>query len=117
MSSNTQKGNWGEKLAEDFLVKNDFHILQKNYRSGRFEIDIIAQKDEILIFVEVKYRKSLKFGFPEQAVSKTKMNQLKIAAENYIFETDWNKNIRFDIISIVDIKEKTLEIVHILDAF
>lgn len=117
MQTNTQKGKKGELMAEKYLLEKNYTIIQKNYRTGRFEIDIIAKLNEVLVFVEVKYRKTLKFGFPEQAVSKTKIKQLKLAAEIYILDNEWHKNIRFDIIAIVDYQNVNLEILHFEDAF
>ncbi len=115
--SNTQKGKIGENIATDYLIKNQYVIEEKNYRFGRFEIDIIAKKNDILHFVEVKYRKSIAFGYPEQSVSKSKMNQIKAAAENYIFDLQWDKNIQFDIIAIIETNKNNIEILHFEDAF
>lgn len=117
MPTNIEKGKIGENFAQKYLLEKGYEILAKNYRYSRFEIDIIAQKDEILVFIEVKYRKSLQFGYPEQAVSQLKIKQIKSAAEQYLFEKNWNNNIRFDIISIVDQKKSDLEILHLEDAF
>lgn len=112
----SQKGRLGEQIAQDFLIKKGYQILEKNYRYKRSEIDLIALINGTLIFIEVKLRKNEKFGFPEEFVSKRKEELIKEAAENYIFEKDWKKNIRFDIISILKTSIKE-EIEHFEDAF
>lgn len=116
MLNNTQKGKRGEDLACQFLEKNGFEIIERNFRHSHSEIDIIALHAKRLIFFEVKYRKSTKFGEPEQSISKSKINKIKQASEHYIFEKDWKGDIRFDVIAIKEISTK-IEIMHFEDAF
>jgi putative endonuclease len=113
--TNTELGRKGEKLAAECLTKKGIEVIQFNYRYGRAEIDIIAKEKNVLIFVEVKYRTSTKFGFPEEFIDKAKEKRIKSAAENYIFEKNWQHDIRFDIVSIVDNKEPQIE--HFIDCF
>ena len=110
--SNTQKGQESESKACLFLESKGYEILARNYRFKRGEIDIITQKDNMLVFVEVKSLKSNYFGFPEQSVTPKKANLVKATAEAYIFDVDWKKNIRFDIIAI-----SGLDFEHFEDAF
>ena len=110
--SKTELGRIGEELAISFLENKGYEILAKNYRFKRFEIDIISKFNNLLIFVEVKSRKSNFYGNPEEAVTKTKAKQVIIAAQNYIFKTNWKADIRFDIIAITK-----NEIMHFEDAF
>lgn len=117
MISKTQKGKIGEEIAAEFIQKLGYQIIIRNYRTGRYEIDIIAKHKNRIIFIEVKLRKSNNYGFPEQAVTQTKINQILSAAENYIFEIDWKFDIRFDIISITTSKNSKPEILHLIDAF
>lgn len=117
MLSNTQIGKKGEDLAANFIINFGYEILFRNYRKGRFEIDIIAKHKNRLIFIEVKLRKSNRYGFPEEAVTQTKINQIKAAAESYIYDIDWKNDIRFDIISITAAKNSEPEVVHLIDAF
>lgn len=113
----TEIGKSGENAAVKFLSNKGYEIVQTNYRSGKAEIDIVAKQNETLVFVEVKLRKNERFGFPEDFVTKTKCELIKSAAENYIFDTNWQGNIRFDIIAIIGTKEKIKEILHLEDAF
>lgn len=117
MPTNTQIGKKGEDIAADFILKLGYEIVLRNYRKGRFEIDIIAKDKNRLVFIEVKLRKSNTYGFPEEAVTKNKIEQIKSAAESYIFEIDWKFDIRFDIISITSSSKNNPEIVHLVDAF
>jgi len=115
-ASNTKKGKIGEDLAVSFLVKNGYQVLRQNYRFKRSEIDIIAQIGDLLVFVEVKFRKSLHFGLPEESISEKKIEMVKEASDHYVYETDWHKNIRFDVVSILQMGGKT-EFLHLEDAF
>ena len=108
------KGKYGEELAERFLLKQGFEILEKNYRHKRSEIDLIGLKDnELLVFFEVKFRSSSDFGDPETFVSDTQIKKIKEAADDYIHGINWQKDIRFDIISI----DQNDQIEHFEDAF
>lgn len=100
MAEHNDLGNKGEQVACDFLLTKGFSIIGRNYRYRRAEIDIIAKKDKLLVFVEVKSRTNIQFGEPEASVSNKKASLIVAAAENYIIKADWLYDIRFDIISI-----------------
>jgi len=108
-------GNEGENRAIYYLEKKGYQVLEKNYRFKRAEIDIIVSKENVLVFVEVKTRRTLKFGLPEESVNSKKSKNVIAAAENYIHETGWEKDIRFDVISIA--LGTKVEIEHIKDVF
>ncbi|WP_299817851.1 YraN family protein [uncultured Pontibacter sp.] len=114
-NAHIRTGQNGEQTAAAYLIELGYTILQRNYRHKRAEIDIIAQQDDVLVFVEVKTRTSATFGYPEMAVSTKKEVQLLAAAEEYIYQTGWEKEIRFDIIAIT--LSPQLEVHHIMDAF
>jgi len=111
----TRIGKKGEKIACDYLIKNEFEICETNFRYRRNEIDIIAKKNNLLLFIEVKFRKSTAFGYPEEAVDTKKIQCMKEAAEYYIEKINWIRDIRFDTISILMNKE--IEIIHFKDSF
>jgi len=73
----------GERLAKDYLKKQGYHILETNYRCPEAEVDIVAQHRDCLVFIEVRTKKSLKFGSPEESITPTKREKLKIAAARY----------------------------------
>ena len=81
--SRRDTGILGEKLAGDFLKKRGYRILETNYRCRHGEIDIIARHKDFLVFIEVRSKKSLQFGTPEQSISETKKRHLKAAALHY----------------------------------
>ncbi|TXK37186.1 YraN family protein [Pontibacter qinzhouensis] len=108
-------GQAGEASAVRYLQEMGYQICCRNFRYKRAEVDVIAQKDGLLVFVEVKTRASDKFGFPEEAVGARKEALLLAAAEEYIYQTNWQHDIRFDIISITLAPTPTVH--HIKDAF
>jgi putative endonuclease len=76
-------GILGEKLAKDFLKKRGYHILESNYRCPEGEIDIIARHKDSLVFIEVRTKRSLQFGSPEESITPTKMEKLRTVAAHY----------------------------------
>ena len=95
------KGKYGEDLAVSYLRKKGFEIVERNYRFRKGEIDLITLlNNEVLVFVEVKLRKGDAYGDPETFVSRKQERLIIQAAEDYIFAINWQKDIRFDIISI-----------------
>jgi len=111
-----ETGKTGEDKAVEFLTKHGYQILEKNWRSGKYEIDIVASTKDYLIIVEVKTRRSTQMGEPEVAVDKTKQRNMIYAANAYIRQKQVTKETRFDIISIV-INGNDTQLHHIPDAF
>ena len=101
MAAHNKFGKAGEEMAAEWLRRRGFQLLAQNWRSARFEIDIIASKDEVLHFIEVKARHDDRFGMPEDWVGKKKMGYLLKAGvafqEKY---PDWNQ-VQYDILSIL----------------
>ena len=93
-------GKLGEELAEKYLLGKGYSILHKNWRYSRLEIDIIALKNEVPHFIEVKIRSSQTFGFPEESVTKKKLRSLLKAADEFLYQNLNYKNFRIDILSI-----------------
>lgn len=118
MAKHNETGIKGEKIAENFLLNNGYQILARNWCYEKKEVDIIALKDDVLIFVEVKTRNRKDFGYPEDAVDTRKQDFLKIAAEAYMDINPAYQKIQFDIVSVmIDNKGNILETLHIQDAF
>ncbi|MGG6229465.1 YraN family protein [Tenacibaculum sp. SDUM215027] len=116
MAQHNELGKKGEQLAIDFLVKKGYTIVEKNYRFQKAEVDIIAQKEQLLSVVEVKTRSTAYFGNPQGFVNPKKIKLLVTAIDNYVTENDLDVEIRFDIIAVVKQRnEFTIE--HIEDAF
>jgi putative endonuclease len=93
-----QIGDLGETAAKNYLIKNDYEILETNFRLKMGEIDIIAEKDDCTVFVEVKTRKGTRFGNASEYVDSRKQEKIKKTALCYIskLETD----MRFDVIEV-----------------
>lgn len=114
LNAKAEKGRKGEELAAQLLQAKHFDIVQRNYRHKRGEIDIIARKGKLLIFVEVKARSGNRFGYPETFVSEKKAALIVNTAEHFIYEQNWQHQIRFDIIAVEGRNSKVL---HFEDAF
>lgn len=112
----TATGQKGEELACEYLINKGYIILEKNWRYKHLEIDIIAEKENVIIVVEVKYRSYTAYGEPEVFVNKQKQKFLIEAINQYIYQKDIDKEVRFDIIAISK-KKDNYSIHHIEDAF
>ena len=107
-------GDYGQKLAVDFLTKRKYRILSEKFFTKDGEIDVIAEQAGQLIFIEVKTRLSDKFGLPEEAVDRQKKEKMQQAGLNYLADKQVNNdNYRFDCIAIeIDKKNKKAVIRH-----
>jgi len=116
MAEHNELGKLGEELAVDFLEKNCYTILETNWFFNKAEIDIIAQKENILAVVEVKTRSSIDFGLPQEFVKPKKIQLLVKAINEYVIQNDLEVEVRFDIVAIH--KENTEFVIeHIEEAF
>ena len=116
MAKHNELGKKGEQLAVDFLLNKDYKIIERNYRFEKAEVDIIAQKKDILAIVEVKTRSTTEFGNPQDFVKPKQINNLVKAVSEYVTSNDLDVEVRFDVIAIV--KEKDgFKIEHLEDAF
>lgn len=117
MAEHNELGKIGEDEAIAYLKSKGYSILYRNWRSGKFELDIIAENEEYLVVVEVKSRKEGYLLHPIDSVGKSKMRNVILAAEKYIFANDVQKETRFDVISVVVRPQGQFRIEHIEDAF
>ena len=116
MAKHYELGIKGEQLAVDFLIKNNYEIIERNYRFEKAEVDIIAKKDDTLAIVEVKTRSTTDFGNPEDFVKPKQIKNLVKAVDEYVTVNNLNLDVRFDVIAIVK-KEKQYGIEHLENAF
>ena len=100
MARHNDTGKKGEELAAAWFQNKGYCIIEKNWRWKRLEIDIIAVRENMLHFIEVKCRRSQKFGTPEENVSPKKIKNLLDAAEEYLNLYPSKKRIQFDVLSI-----------------
>ncbi len=115
MAHHNSTGALGEKMAASWLTSKGFEILHQNWRHSHWEIDIIASLNNVLHFIEIKTRRTKKFGFPEEDVTKKKLINLINASEEFMHQYPGWKNIQFDILSISLSKHEPAEYFFIED--
>jgi putative endonuclease len=116
MAKHYELGKKGEQIAIDYLIKKGYDIVEKNYRFQKAEIDIIAQKNNTLVCVEVKTRSTDYFGNPQDFIDAKKIKLLVKAMDYYVIENDLDIEVRFDIIAVIN-KNNQIKIEHLKDAF
>ncbi|MBS1947683.1 MAG: YraN family protein [Bacteroidetes bacterium] len=115
MAKHNEFGREGEDLAATWLIKNNYEVLHRNWRHSHYEVDIIACKENILHFVEVKTRRDKAFGYPEESVTKKKIENLMNAAEAFLAQFPQWKRVQFDVLSILALKNEGHEYFLIQD--
>lgn len=115
MNDKKEKGQAGEEYAIAYLQEKGYKLIERNFTVHRSEIDLIVQKDDLLVFVEVKLKANNDYGYPEEAVSQNQMNAIKRGAEEYLLTRPWPDEVRFDVIAITE--HPVFEIFHFEDAF
>jgi putative endonuclease len=99
-TDHVQIGIEHEQLAEEFYRQEGFQILERNWRAGRKEIDLIARSDNLVVFVEVKSSGSLKYGHPSERVDKRKQRNITEVAQQYMIDKNLaGVDIRFDVVT------------------
>jgi Predicted endonuclease distantly related to archaeal Holliday junction resolvase len=117
MATHNEFGKKAEDLAVEYLQKDGYKILARNFRFQKAEIDIIAEKEETIVIIEVKARSTDVFILPQEAVTKTKIRSIVSAANHFLEESNTQNEVRFDIISVLPDEKGILKIEHITDAF
>ena len=115
MAAHNDLGKWGEDLAADYLRDKGYVIIDRDWKSGHHDLDIVAKEDETLVIVEVKTRRNRLFGDPEEAVDYRKLRSLQMAINHYIKYRHINGDSRLDIITVVGTVGEEPEIEHIKD--
>lgn len=116
MGNNLSKGKLGEKIAIKYLIKNSYKIIATNYNTKLGEIDIIAIYNKILVIIEVKTRTSIDFGYPFEAVNRSKQNKIINVSQIFLKEKGLKDiQLRYDIIEIY--MTNKVKINHIENAF
>lgn len=113
--NNIEKGKLGEEIAFKYILSKGGKVIEKNYRTKMGEIDLIARLNGELVFVEVKSRSNINYGYPSESVNYKKKRKISNVAKYYILENSLeNLSIRFDVIEIY-FNEKKIN--HIENAF
>ena len=114
MAAHNELGRWGEDRAVAYLEGKDYTIIERDWKSGHRDIDIIARgEDGTIVFIEVKTRRNRMFGEPEDAIDYRKMQNLQQAINHYIKSHRINSEVRFDIITVIGTTDSETEISHI----
>lgn len=115
MALHNKVGHWGEQLAVEFLMKQGYIIRERNWRLNKLEIDIVAEYNNRIVIVEVKTRTD-DFSDPVKSVDRRKQLYLINAGNGYINHFNIDKDMQFDVITIVGTPEN-YKLEHIPDAF
>lgn len=115
MAAHNELGKWGEDLAASYLEEQGYEILERDWKSGHHDLDIVARDENTLVIVEVKTRRNRLFGDPEEAIDYKKRLSLQSAANHYVKSHRTKAPVRIDVISIVGTIGNTPEIDHIKD--
>lgn len=110
-------GAWGEEQAVTFLQRQGMKILERNFRTPAGEIDIVARDRSYLVFVEVKTRRSARFGTPQEAVGVRKQRQILRTAQWYMQRKPTRLQPRFDVVAILCQSGDSPQVTHLADAF
>jgi putative endonuclease len=117
MASHNDLGKKGESLAVTWLGQEGYELLFRNWRYAHYEVDIIAQKNNILHFIEVKARSNMQFGYPEESVNEKKLQNLMNAADAFLHQFPQWKRIQYNILSIIIKTDSLHEYFLIEDVF
>ena len=115
---NQELGIRGEKAAAQYLTRKGFEIRDRNWRCQAGEVDIVAEEEDALVFVEVKTRASCEHGFPEEAVDAKKRRRYELIASYYLKDHEvGDKAVRFDVVSILAVAPERAFLRHYRNAF
>lgn len=106
----TQTGNTGEQAAADWLRRHGFEICARNWRNGRYELDIVARRWDTLHFVEVKTRRAYGLTPPEMAATPQKFRALRQAATAYLAQNRFDLEVQFDLAAVDIMPDGTMEV-------
>jgi putative endonuclease len=116
-SRNKALGQWGESRAAEYLAGKGYQIVARNVRTEYGEIDLVALIEDVTVFVEVKTRSSLRYGYPEEAVTEEKSRHLADSAQAYLQSLDSGEIAwRIDVIAVQKSGEGNFEIEHFENA-
>ena len=117
-SHNIEIGKKGERAAAKFLERRGYEILETNWKCKFGEADIIAEKDGVLVFVEVKTRTTVEKGFPEEAITRAKRKKYEVIAATYLQDHFYvGINVRFDVIALLVVAPDRAFLRHHVNAF
>ena len=118
MSGTSQEfGELGERIAERWLRRHGWRVVQRRFRSGHRDIDLVVERDDLVVFVEVKARKGVEFGDPVEAVNWSKQRQLVRSASVWIDRHGRpSESYRFDVVGVL-VEGERVRVRHVPNAF
>ena len=117
MGTKHEAGLAGQQAAEKFLQSKGYEILARNYRAKSGEVDLIVKDGEYIVFVEVKFRRGLKYGYPREAVGYTKQKRIMDTALHYLAHNNLaDTDMRFDVVEVLEQQGK-MYASHVENAF
>lgn len=116
MTTTREIGRRAEQIAQNHLLNLGYKILDSNWQFGHLELDIVAREKDQLVIVEVKSRSGVPFDHPSDAINDNKIRRVIEATEAYIIRNELELETRFDLITVVFVKDE-FELEHFIDAF
>ena len=117
MAEHNDFGKLAEDMAAEFLVRKNYRILARNFRYQKAEIDIVAEFNGVIVVTEVKARSYNTLIEPQEAVTKKKIKSIVMCSDFFMNERKIDKEVRFDIITVLPDEQGVLQLNHIEDAF
>ena len=117
MAEHNDFGNLAEDLAVEYLEKKNYRIIARNFRYQKAEIDIVAEFDDLIVVTEVKARSYNTVIEPQEAVTKKKIKSIVMCTDFFMQDRTIDKEVRFDIITVLPDEKGVLQLTHIQDAF
>ena len=117
MAEHNDFGNLAEDLAVEYLEKKNYRIIASNFRYQKAEIDIVAEFDDLIVVTEVKARSYNTVIEPQEAVTKKKIKSIVMCTDFFMQDRTIDKEVRFDIITVLPDEKGVLQLTHIQDAF
>ena len=117
MAEHNDFGNLAEDLAVEYLEKKNYRIIARNFRYQKVEIDIVAEFDDLIVVTEVKARSYNTLIEPQEAVTKKKIKSIVMCTDFFMQDRTIDKEVRFDIITVLPDEKGVLQLTHIQDAF
>ncbi|MBV2165635.1 MAG: YraN family protein [Kaistella sp.] len=117
MAEHNDFGNLAEDLAVEYLEKKNYRIIARNFRYQKAEIDIVAEFENLIVVAEVKARSYNTVIEPQEAVTKKKIKSIVMCTDFFMQDRTIDKEVRFDIITVLPDEKGVLQLTHIEDAF
>ena len=117
MAKHNELGTWGEEMAAAYLRQKGYVIIERDWKSGHRDIDIIAIDGDVVVFVEVKTRRDRVFGEPEEAIDHMKLRSLRASMNHYVKCKNIYNSVRLDVVTVVGTPEGGMPEINLIEDF